>query len=331
MATRILALMTGTLAAVLVLTMALPAHARPESKVFLNGVPTKVYFMDGDSFRVLEGRFAGNGARLAGFNTLESYGNVHQWGAKSFRELWVNAKKATLNARRGLCWDEGRMRYRRNCTKAWHCTSDLKRDGYGRMLWWCPDLAYDQVRKGLAHAMSVRGPAKPKLIEAQRLAIAEKVGMWSRGIPEFVLTSLHSFDEPYAKEKGSAYNRLVSIVDGHSQKWLHRRVYPECTVVCRQEVTEPEKILTAAEALKKDDNLAGFVAEYDAEALVKIVRRFAEVGEVYWTSDKHAPEFEKVLAPMRVDGRLGKLRRGSCMTYADYRRRFGANAAPCLH
>ncbi len=337
----------GVLLALIASSLASPADAAIPSRVYLNGVPSPVYFNDGDSFRVLAGKFAGSKARLAGYNTLESYGNVHQWGDKTFSELYANARQGTLNARRGPCWNNRRMRYRPGCTKAWHCTSDLKRDTYGRILWWCPDLAFSQVRKGLAHVMSVRGPGDVKLVEAQRLAVKERRGMWSRGIPEFVLTSLHSFDEPYAKEKGTAYNRLVSVVDGHSQKWLHRQVYKECDVVCRMEVLEPAAILAAAKLLqsaaaevapKPDEEGqskrpldARIIAEYEAGALVKIVQRYAEVGEVYWTSQEHVPVFERLLAPMRQDGRLGKLRRGTCMHYAGFKRRYGANSAPCLH
>lgn len=342
----------GTLLGLTIATIgvtAMPAlgWAKTPSKVFLNGVPSPVYFNDGDSFRVLAGAFSGSKARLAGYNTLESYGPVHSWGAKTYWELYVNAKQGTLNARRGPCWDAQKMRPKPGCTDAWHCESDLKRDTYGRILWWCPDLAYDQIRKGLAHVMSVRGPGKEKLIEAQKLALKEGLGMWARGVPEFILTSTHSFDEPYAKETGTAYNRLVSVADGHSQKWLHRSVYAECEEVCRMEVTEPAAIVAAAEALKKmarasapaltgedksskEGELGDFVAKYDGEALIKIVQRFAEVGEVVGAEAVHVAAFAKVLAAMRKDGRLGKLRRGSCMIYTSYNRRFGSSAASCL-
>lgn len=304
--------------------------AEPASKVFLNGIPSPVYFNDGDSFRVLAGQFSGSKARLSGYNTLESYGPVHGWGAKTYRELYVNAKQGTLNARRGPCWDKARGRLRPRCNDAWHCTSDLKRDGYGRILWWCPDLAYDQVRKGLAHVMSVHGPGDAKLLEAQRLAIGERLGMWARGVPEFVLTSTHSFSEPYAKEMGSAYNRLVSVADGHSQKWLHKRVYGECESVCRMAVVDMAPIVAAAQALKAEASVAEVVSKYDEEALIKIVRRFAEIGEVYWAAPEHVEALAKVLASMREAGTLGELRRDSCMIYTSFNRRYGSNAAPCM-
>ena len=336
------AVTTIALTGALIASAATPGSgsAEPASKVFLNGVPSPVYFNDGDSFRVLAGQFSGSKARLSGYNTLESYGPVHGWGAKSLRELYVNAKQGTLNARRGPCWDDARGGggLKPGCNAAWHCTSDLKRDGYGRILWWCPDLAYDQVRKGLAHVMSVDGPGEPKLIEAQRLAISERLNMWARGVPEFVLTSTHSFSEPYAQEMGSAYNRLVSVADGHSQKWLHKREYGECEAVCRMAVVDVEAIVSAAEVVKRDPTIVKgaltmgeLVAGYDAEALIKIVRRFAETGEVYLAAPEHVEALAKVLGPMRKAGKLGELRMDSCMIYTSFNRRYGSNAAPCMH
>ncbi len=192
------------------------ALAQPQTKVFLNGVPSPVYFNDGDSFTVLGGALVGSKARLAGFNTLESFGGAHRWGTWDPHELYVNAKMATLNGRRGV----------------WHCTSDMKKDGYGRILWECPDLAVDNIRKGLAHAMSVTAdPSPPSFVAAQKLAQEEKRGMWAKGIPPFVVTSTHSNDEGY---EGTTYNRLISTVDGHTEKWLHKNNYKECEWVCHE-------------------------------------------------------------------------------------------------
>jgi hypothetical protein len=308
------------------------ASGSVRSKVFLNGVPSPVFFNDGDSFRVLDGKYKDSRARLAGYNTLESYGNVHKWGGWTFEELYVNAKQGTLNARNGPCWDNKTHRPKPGCTKAWHCTSELKKDYYGRYLWSCKDLALDQIRRGFAHVMSVKGPGISVLVAAQKEAIAKKVGMWSRGVPEFIITSIHSFDEPYSKEKGSAYNRLVSTGDGHSQKWLHLTAYPECTIVCRREVQEPDKIRDAFPALRTEAEVASMLKDYDDNQLFKIVRRFAEVGEVYFTSDKaHKAPFKAVFTRYRDTGKFGKLKKGSCMRYAAFTRRYGSSAASCLH
>jgi endonuclease YncB( thermonuclease family) len=193
-----------------------PADAKPASKVYLNGVPAPVFFNDGDSFTVLGGQFEGTKARLAGYNTLESFGPCHKWGNWDANELYINAKMATLNARRGV----------------WHCSSDGKRDGYGRILWDCPDLIEDQIRKGLAHAMTVTDqPAPERYLKAQRLAQQERRGLWAHGVPAFVLTSLHSNDEGY---EGKTYNRLVSTVTGSSTKWLHKDNYDECQWICHE-------------------------------------------------------------------------------------------------
>jgi endonuclease YncB( thermonuclease family) len=189
------------------------AHAKPVTRVYLNGLPAPVYFTDGDSFTVLNGAYTGLKTRLSGFNTLESFGPVHHWGSWDPRELNVIAKMATLNARRGV----------------WHCYSDLRRDGYGRALWFCPDLALDQVRKGLGHAMTVTGSAaSPELLVAQREAMAEKRGLWAKGVPTYIVTSVHSVSEGYS----DTYNRLIATSDGHTEQWRHKDNYAVCLDVC---------------------------------------------------------------------------------------------------
>ncbi len=206
-----------TLATLLVgssLLIASVCQAKPEARVFLNGRPTPVYFNDGDSFTVLEGPIKGTKARLSGFNTLESFGPAHRWGTWDPHELYVIAKQAALNARQG----------------EWHCESDMNKDGYGRILWHCEDLILDDIRKGLAHAMTVTAePASPKQLEMQKLAQGEKRGMWAKGIPPFILTSLHSADEGAGAE---TYNRLISTADGHTEKWKHQDIYQDCQWVC---------------------------------------------------------------------------------------------------
>jgi hypothetical protein len=99
-------------------------------------------------------------------------------------------------------------------------------------LWDCPDLIEDQIRKGLAHAMTVTDqPAPERYLKAQRLAQQERRGLWAHGVPAFVLTSLHSNDEGY---EGKTYNRLVSTVTGSSTKWLHKDNYDECQWICHE-------------------------------------------------------------------------------------------------
>ncbi|HIA00354.1 MAG TPA: hypothetical protein EYN66_00295, partial [Myxococcales bacterium] len=210
----------------LVLAVTSSASAQTATKVFLNGTPSPVYFNDGDSFRVLAGPYKGTRARLAGFNTLESYGSVHKWGSWTAQELFRYATLGTMNARKGV----------------WRCTSDGSKDFYGRILWDCPDLSIDQLRKGLAHTMTVtKQGAPPAMVAAQKEAITFKRGMWAHGVPDFIITSTHSGDE-WRGGKGP-YNRLISTVDGHTEKWKHNHVFAECQMVCEPALDFDQSLL----------------------------------------------------------------------------------------
>lgn len=292
------------------------AQAETASRVFLNGVPTPVFFNDGDSFRVLDGVHKGTKARLAGFNTLESFGPVHQWGNWTFKELYVIAKMATLNAQRG----------------EWNCESDLKKDTYGRILWFCRDLAIDQVRKGLAHAMSVTAePANPELLEAQREAIQKKQGMWAHGAPALVLTSLHSISEGGGRD-GKTYNRVVSSVDGHSEPWTHTSRYGECDEVCMQ---VPQlgisDVRALAQAMAGDAEVEAMFSPLGEEEQVRLLEAFWAVAP----AEKDSALTGRIKATLRtlVDAgtiQPGASRRDSCHIYVDFRRRFGGGKATCL-
>lgn len=298
------------------LTAAGAVHAEPASRVFLNGVPTPVFFNDGDSFRVLDGVHKGTKARLAGFNTLESFGPVHQWGTWTFKELYVIAKMATLNARRG----------------EWNCESDLKKDTYGRTLWFCKDLAVDQVRKGLAHAMSVTAdPARPELLAAQKEAIQNKQGMWAHGAPALVLTSLHSIAEGGGRD-GKTYNRVVSSVDGHSEPWIHTSRYGECDKVC---VEVPKlgiaDVRALAQAMAGDTEVEAMFAPLNEDEQVRLLEAFWAVAP----AKKDSALTGRIKASLRKlvdDGTIqpGESRADSCHIYVDFRRRFGGGKAVCL-
>ena len=173
------------LALSLVTATLLPASAEPRTRVVVNGEPAPVFFNDGDSFRVLDGKLEGTKARLMGFNTLESFGPVHQWGDWTHKELYVLAKMATLNGRRG----------------GWRCDSDLDRDTYGRALFDCPQLVLDQLRKGLAHTMTVtaesaaaplvaalEGLSGLRIVEHRRLDVSGQVDLDPEAVVEEVRT-----------------------------------------------------------------------------------------------------------------------------------------------
>jgi endonuclease YncB( thermonuclease family) len=281
------------------------------TKVFINGQPTPVTFNDGDSFRPHAGPFKGSQSRLAGFNTLESFGAVHSWGTWSARELWVLSKLATKNAQRGV----------------WHCETDGKRDGYGRLLMICKDLAKSHIEQGLAMVMSVdQKPGDPELIEVQREAIRNRRGMWAHGIPSYVLSSLHATSEGGGKD-GKTYNRLISTVDGHSEKWVHTDDYAECRKVCRPALRlAPENVGTVVAALRKLEAF-GDAEELDA---LRFADEFLSFGSVTSGGPQRAA----------LDGAMGALKEqgvltattvdDSCHVYVDFRRRFGGDRAVCL-
>jgi len=290
------------------------AGAETATRVFLNGMPTPVYFNDGDSFRVLAGKLKGSKARLAGFNTLESYGPVHQWGTWSRHELSRYATLGTLNARKGV----------------WRCTSDMQKDGYGRILWDCPDLAEDQVRKGLAHAMTVtKDPAAAYLLEAQADAIANKRGMWAHGIPDFVLTSLHSTTENFA----NPYNRQVSSKDGHSWKFRHSNAIAECQSMCTP-VRDPDAdaVAARAEELRSDPRFQKALSSLAPGAFEALIKDFMTQGILGPLPDDGIRyDLETLLTRDISAGVLSNSgKSAACMVYVAFKRRYGATRAKCL-
>lgn len=302
------------------LMAAAPAEARAgesRSKVILNGKLTQVTFNDGDSFRVLAGPQSGAKARLAGYNTPESYGPVHSWGTWTEKELYVMAKMATAHARRGI----------------WECETDGKTDTYGRLLVHCPGLSEDLVRRGLAHVLTVGDePGDPKLVEAQREAMAARRGLWSHGVPEFILTSIHSAEED--TDGTGTYNRLVSTEDGHSVKWKHQNRYAECSKVCHLVYqVDDATIDEVTKALRADTAVASIVEPLDDTTLRKVVATFARHRRI----DREVPKadreaLERHLAGYVSAGRFGSAegQPSSCMIHIDFKRRFGTGRAACL-
>jgi endonuclease YncB( thermonuclease family) len=285
--------------------------------VRINSTMRPVYFNDGDTFRQLAGPMRNRPARLAGFNTLESYGPVHQWLGFTAHELYANAKQATLNARRGM----------------WECLIDAgDKDGYGRLLANCPELAEDQIRKGLAHALSIGGPSPKRLIEAQRHAIVNRYGMWAKGVPALVLTSLHSVDERLNNKDN--YNRLVSPLDGVSTKWKHQNKYVECETVCfRAKLAERAGLLAVIAALRADDATKDVVHGYEDRYLMALLNEFNATSRVahVFEGDGHAAVKAKLDA-LLTEGTFGPLREqdSACMVYVAFDRRYRADRAECL-
>lgn len=295
-----------------------PAEGTSYTRVFINGAPVPVHFNDGDSFRIFDGEYRGSQCRLAGFNTLESFGPAHQWGEWHPYELYINAKMATYNGRRGT----------------WHCTTDGSRDGYGRVLMDCPDLATDQIRNGFAHAYNVDDtPSRAYYLRAQQEAIRNRRGMWAHGVPDYVMTSIHSADEDVGRDHH--YNRLVSVRDGHSESMQHRNTYAECSWVCDEEVrVDLPAVQAAARRLRGDPAIAPHLADFFNLHLIEFVSRFHRTGELpEYLEDPEARRLvEHRLRREQGAGNLGETRevRGSCMLHVPFRRRYGQNRAECL-
>ncbi|MGE0784134.1 MAG: thermonuclease family protein [Sandaracinaceae bacterium] len=287
------------------------------TRVFINGVPLPVHFNDGDSFRVLSGEYRGSQCRLAGFNTLESFGPAHQWGEWHPYELYINAKMATHNGQRGT----------------WHCFTDGERDGYGRVLMDCPDLAVDQIRNGLAHAYQIDDtPSRPAYLRAQEEAIRNGRGMWAHGVPDYIMTSIHSADEDLDREWH--YNRLVSTRDAHTESMQHHDTYRECTWVCNDEVrVDLPAVEAAARRLREDPQIAPLIAEWFNLHLIEFVSRYRRTGALpeYLTGDAR-PLVEARLRREASEGLLGETHRarGACMLNVSFTRRYGRNRASCL-
>lgn len=187
---------------------------KTRSHVILDGSRTEVYWNDGDSFRITGGLHAGTKVRLQGYNTLESYGPVHSWGDWKANELSWKAKEATDFARNGV----------------WHCKSSGSKDKYGRLLVQCTDLVEAMVANGHGHLFLFDEPPPGKSLEMQRKAIEEKKGMWAKGAPDKIITSVHSATEPGLK---TGYNRVVDLKTGKNTKVEHNETYDICEKVCQ--------------------------------------------------------------------------------------------------
>jgi endonuclease YncB( thermonuclease family) len=187
----------------------------PAGHVQIDGETTAVTWLDGDTFKLHDpGSDEPVRARLEGFNTLESYGPVHRWGEWSAAELERFAKSAGYFAE----------------SRGWRCEDTGRSGGYGRKLVRCPALARALLERGYAHVFALDGPAPPEWLAWQRAAQAARRGIWKRGVPELIVTSLHSVDErPRATQ---AYDRVVETRTGRARKVVHDRRHEPCQWIC---------------------------------------------------------------------------------------------------
>jgi endonuclease YncB( thermonuclease family) len=190
------------------------AHGLPAT-LLLDGQATSVRWVDGDTFKVDSGPLRGFSTRLAGYNTLETFGPVHRIGGSSPDALWALARGAAPLL----------------AGATWRCSTLGRRDGYGRALVSCPDAAAALVRSGHAMVFAVDGPADPALLAAQREAQAARAGLWAGGVPPELITSLHAAGEKGLGPKGP-YDRVVDTRTGAATARPHRRSYATCQEVC---------------------------------------------------------------------------------------------------
>ncbi len=188
------------------------------SAVTLDGEKLRVRWSDGDSFKFLDGPYKGSGVRLMGYNTLESYGPVHRWGSWTGEELYDIARRSKYVAG----------------SQVWACTTEGDLDAYNRVLVSCPGVVEEMIRVGFAHVFSIDEPADERMLKLQRKAQRKKWGIWEKGVPTAIVTSLHSADEVGrdGELKDPVYNRVVDSTTGMSTTLAHSTIYDICQEVC---------------------------------------------------------------------------------------------------
>ena len=192
-----------------------PEEAEQSPAVQLNGEVFSVEWSDGDSFRFIEGPHEGLGVRLGGYNALESYGPVHRWGEWTYEQMAQVADAATRFARQ----------------TQWTCQTAGETDYYGRLLVSCDDLTEAILSSGLGHLYVFEGNAPEAWIRAQSTAQENALGMWSKGIPQWIVTSLHSHSEG----RNTTYDRKINGATGESEQVIHTETYETCQEVCHED------------------------------------------------------------------------------------------------
>jgi hypothetical protein len=83
---------------------------------------------------------------------------------------------------------------------------------------------------GHAHVFYMSGDdVDETMVAVQARAMRKGYGMWAKGVPELLVTSLHSAAE---NKDGSAYNRTVDLSTGVSSLRQHTTVYETCEEIC---------------------------------------------------------------------------------------------------
>jgi hypothetical protein len=77
----------------------------------------------------------------------------------------------------------------------------------------------------------VEGAASAGDQALQAQAMKDGVGIWAEGVPEGIVTSLHSLDEREGATQ--TYDRVCSTSTGTASKTSHGQTYAPCLEVCR--------------------------------------------------------------------------------------------------
>ena len=81
----------------------------------------------------------------------------------------------------------------------------------------------------------------PRLVEAQRVAIEKRVGMWAHGVPN--LYSPHYTLSMSARTALTPTTGLCHLWMVTPKKWMHQNKYTECQTVCEQDIQISESNL----------------------------------------------------------------------------------------
>ena len=92
----------------------------------------------------------------------------------------------------------------------------------------CPELRRVLVSEGLAHLYRMDGQGDPQELSLQQSAIDRRLGMWAKGAPEQLLTSVHSKSEGHEM----TYDRACSLATAECAKIEHEQSYATCQDVC---------------------------------------------------------------------------------------------------
>ena len=125
-----------------------------EPGIILDGKGLSSFWLDGDTVRLQLNDSKKITARLAGFNTLESYAPIHKWGTWTPHQLMDIASQATSRAKSGT----------------WHCTTLPGSGGYRRIKIDCPQLRHSLLRAGLAHVFAMGDSRDPTDLQTQNFA-----------------------------------------------------------------------------------------------------------------------------------------------------------------